>query len=33
MLWDTGTWEPQEGVDVEEGLPRASSRSCCTASG
>ena len=20
MLWDTGTWEPQEGVDVDEGL-------------
>jgi bifunctional non-homologous end joining protein LigD len=22
MLWDTGTWEPQEGVDVDEGLSR-----------
>ena len=20
MLWDTGTWEPQEGVDVDQGL-------------
>src|SRR4051794_27072767 len=20
MLWDSGTWEPQEGVDVDEGL-------------
>ena len=20
MLWDTGTWEPQDGVDVDEGL-------------
>ena len=22
MLWDTGTWEPQEGVDVDEGLQK-----------
>ena len=20
MLWDTGTWEPQEGIDIDEGL-------------
>src|SRR5690349_287320 len=22
MLWDRGTWRPQEGVDVEEGLAK-----------